>query len=432
MFIKRLYVKNFKSIKEANIQFTPFSIIVGANASGKSNLINVFRFIEDITTEGIDNAIALQGGIPYLANATLSKGSPIEIQFDIDISGEKWIKNSNAKNIGLKFQEINYKFVIQPNLKGAGYHIASDYVQLTFECHKLNLVSSRIKDSTPMGIKIIFVFEKKTVKSSIQSQSIISSDNNNDIDAEVLKKLQNDDMAYLFSKMVNEDKKELMLYRLAILFPPFFSENTFIRIFDFDPKELKKASSMASVSMLSENGANMASVLQNILRTKENRKKLTSILNDFLPFIENISIESNLDKSFSYKLKENYSNRSFYANFLSDGTVSVIAIIIALYFEERSNIIILEEPERNIHPKLLFNLLSSAEDVAKEKQVIITTHNPEFLRHAKIENVRLVIRDSEGYTLIKSPETSSIVQCFLKNDLGLDDLFLQDLLGEDE
>jgi AAA15 family ATPase/GTPase len=75
MFIKRLYVKNFKSIKEANIQFTPFSIIVGANASGKSNLINVFRFIEDITTEGIDNAIALQGGIPYLANATLSKGS---------------------------------------------------------------------------------------------------------------------------------------------------------------------------------------------------------------------------------------------------------------------------------------------------------------------------------------------------------------------
>jgi predicted ATPase len=231
--------------------------------------------------------------------------------------------------------------------------------------------------------------------------------------------------------MVNEDKKELMLYRLAILFPPFFSENTFIRIFDFDPKELKKASSMASVSMLSENGANMASVLQNILRTKENRKKLTSILNDFLPFIENISIESNLDKSYSYKLKENYSNRSFYANFLSDGTVSVIAIIIALYFEERSNIIILEEPERNIHPKLLFNLLSSAEDVAKEKQVIITTHNPEFLRHAKIENVRLVIRDSEGYTLIKSPETSSIVQCFLKNDLGLDDLFLQDL-GEDE
>jgi hypothetical protein len=36
------------------------------------------------------------------------------------------------------------------------------------------------------------------VKSSIQSQSIISSDNNNDIDAEVLKKLQNDDMLIFF------------------------------------------------------------------------------------------------------------------------------------------------------------------------------------------------------------------------------------------
>lgn len=60
-----------------------------------------------------------------------------------------------------------------------------------------------------------------------------------------------------------------------------------------------------------------------------------------------------------------------YANFISDGTVSIIAIILALYFELDSEIIILEEPERNIHPKLLKNLLSSAEDVSSEKQVII-------------------------------------------------------------
>jgi hypothetical protein len=30
-------------------------------------------------------------------------------------------KKFKRKNIGLKFQEINYKFVIQPNLKGAGF-----------------------------------------------------------------------------------------------------------------------------------------------------------------------------------------------------------------------------------------------------------------------------------------------------------------------
>ena len=170
--------------------------------------------------------------------------------------------------------------------------------------------------------------------------------------------------------------------------------------------------------------------MNSILRTKENRKKLTTLLNEFLPFVDGITIENNFDKSFSYKVQEKFSNKAFHANFLSDGTVSLLAIIIALYFEELSNVIILEEPERNIHPKLLSSLLESAEDVSEEKQVIITTHNPEFLKHAKIDNVRLVQRDADGYTLISTPGNSEAVRCFVENDLGLDDLFLQDMLGE--
>lgn len=246
----------------------------------------------------------------------------------------------------------------------------------------------------------------------------------------VVASLNDDRTATHFCEWVNEDKDEMMLYRLSFLLPPSFSEDKFIRIFDFDPKELKRSSSMVSTKDLTENGSNMASVLQNILRSKENRSKLTMLLNEYLPFINGISIENNLDKSFSYKVKENYSSKPFHANFLSDGTVSILAIIVALYFEESSNIVVLEEPERNIHPKLLANLLSSAEDVAKEKQVIITTHNPEFLKHAKVENVRLVTRDNRGFTTVQAPENNISVQCFMRNDLGLDDLFLQDMLGE--
>ena len=187
---------------------------------------------------------------------------------------------------------------------------------------------------------------------------------------------------------------------------------------------------MASMKILEENGSNIASVLNNILRTKGNRKKLTTLLNEFLPFVDGVSVENNFDKSFSYKIQEKFSNRAFHANFLSDGTVSLLAIIIALYFEEMSDVIILEEPERNIHPKLLSNLLASAEDVSSEKQVIITTHNPEFLKHVDIKNVRFVQRDTNGYTLLSTPSDNKAVSCFMQNDLGLDDLFLQDMLGE--
>ena len=427
MYISKLRIKNFKSIAFAEIDFNPLTMLVGANASGKSNLINVFRFISNVATDGIDNAIALQGGIPYLANASLPKGTPIEIGFKLDLTNEGWIR-SVSKTIGLEIKTIDYSFVIQPNLKGGGYHILSDNLVLTFDYFKCDLTAKKEDRYTPTGIQYALIAEKRSAKSTIQLKHLFEPYNENDADLHTA--VNNDITPRVFARLCNEDKKELMLYRISMLLPAHFSENTFIRIFDFDPKELKKSSSMASMKILEENGSNIASVLNNILRTKENRKKLTILLNEFLPFIDGISIENNLDKSFSYKVQEKYTNRAFHANFLSDGTVSLLAIIIALYFEELSNIIILEEPERNIHPKLLSNLLTSAEDVSVEKQVIITTHNPEFLKHIDIKNVRLIQRDEQGFTLISAPGSSKVVRHFMENDLGLDDLFLQDLLGE--
>lgn len=425
MFISKLTIKNFKSIASAEIEFEPLTMLVGANASGKSNIINVFRFISDIATDGIDNAIALQGGIPYLANASLPKGTPIEIAFSLDLSNEGWVRSPGDKGTGMEIKRIDYHFVIQPNLKGGGYHIAADELTLAFNCLNVDLSAKKDKRYTPIGVQYSLVAEKKSAKASIQLRHVLTPVN------DTMQEIVEDDITpRVFVRLCNEDKKELMLYRFSMLLPAHFSESTFIRIFDFDPKELKKSSSMASMKILEENGSNIASVLNSILRTKENRKKLTTLLNEFLPFIDGISIENNFDKSFSYKVHEKFSNRAFHANFLSDGTVSLLAIIIALYFEDLSNIIILEEPERNIHPKLLANLLASAEDVSNEKQIIITTHNPEFLKHIDIEKVRLIQRDVQGYTLTSTPSNSETVKCFMRNDLGLDDLFLQDMLGE--
>ena len=427
MFISKLKIKNFKSIKDAEIEFEQLTMLVGANASGKSNLVNVFRFISNIATDGIDNAIALQGGIPYLANASLPKGTPIEIGFTLDLSNEGWLRSAE-RSLALEIKKIDYNFVIQPNLKGGGYHIISDSAILTFDYLKYDPAAKKEDRYISTGIQYSLVAERKSAKSAIQLQHIFTP--SIEADEKINEAVNKDITPQVFARLCSEDKKELMLYRISILLPAHFSESTFIRIFDFDPKELKKSSSMASMKILEENGSNIASVLNNILRTKENRKRLTVLLEEFLPFVDGVSVENNLDKSFSYKVQEKFSNRAFHANFLSDGTVSLLAIIIALYFENLSNIIILEEPERNIHPKLLGNLLSSAEDVSEEKQVLITTHNPEFLKHIKIENVRLIQRDVDGYTLVSSPADNETVKCFMKNDLGLDDLFLQDMLGE--
>ena len=428
MLIEHIHVRNFKSIKEATLNLEPLTVIVGANAAGKSNIINVFRFISNIITVGIDNAIALQGGIPYLTNACLKKGTPIEISFTVNLSSEGWVRHSDIKHIGFEIERIHYHFIIQPNLRGNGYHIYRDTLQFDFKCMKVNASAKKEDRYTDMSESLTFLLDRKTPESSVKVS--FSFSDNSSFDNDTKEKIKQDTSAFFFCKLANENKKELMLYRMALLLPPFFSEDSLIRIFDFDPRVLKASSSMVSIRRLNEDGSNLALVLRGILNTKEKRKKLTTLLNEFLPFVESITVENNLDKSVSYKLQEKYSNKSFHANFLSDGTVSVLAIIIALYFEAESNVIILEEPERNIHPKLLPDFLASAEDVSTEKQVIITTHNPELLKHSSISNVRLVTRDKTGFSIVSSPKDSETVQRFIKNDLGLDDLFIQDLLGD--
>lgn len=428
MLIEHIHVRNFKSIKEATLNLEPLTVIVGANAAGKSNIINVFRFISNIITVGIDNAIALQGGILYLTNACLKKGTPIEISFTVNLSSEGWVRHSDIKHIGFEIERIHYHFIIQPNLRGNGYHIYRDTLQFDFKCMKVNASAKKEDRYTDMSESLTFLFDRKTPESSVKVS--FSFSDNSSFDNDTKEKIKQDTSAFFFCKLANENKKELMLYRMALLLPPFFSEDSLIRIFDFDPRVLKASSSMVSIRRLNEDGSNLALVLRGILNTKEKRKKLTTLLNEFLPFVESITVENNLDKSVSYKLQEKYSNKSFHANFLSDGTVSVLAIIIALYFEAESNVIILEEPERNIHPKLLPDFLASAEDVSTEKQVIITTHNPELLKHSSISNVRLVTRDKTGFSIVSSPKDSETVQRFIKNDLGLDDLFIQDLLGD--
>ena len=402
-------------------------MLVGANAAGKSNIINVFRFIQSIIVDGLDNAIALQGGIQYVANANLPKGEKIEISFTIDLQNEKWMRHIQNSKFALRVQSIEYKFIIQPNKRGLGYHIDYDCVEISYDCFSYDQSAAKDDRYAELNIKYNTSFERRKSNSNIKTSYVISPETSDENLKNILKK---DNASSFFSFLVNEEKNELMLTRIALLLPPVFSENTFIRIFDFDPRELKKSSSMASVKILDENGSNLASILQTILRSKEKNKKLTMLLRQFLPFVEAISIENNPDKSFSYKIRECYNGKPFYAHFLSDGTVSIIALILSLYFEDHSNIIILEEPERNIHPRLLARLVSSAEDVSKEKQVIITTHNPEMLKHAELANVRLVSRKSDGKTIVNTSNESCKVQEFLKNDLGLDDLFLQGLLEE--
>ncbi|WP_456439167.1 AAA family ATPase, partial [Caldithrix abyssi] len=64
--ITKIDVKNFKSFDHLNIELSNFNVVIGPNASGKSNFVQIFRFLKDIEQLGLENAVSLQGGVEYL------------------------------------------------------------------------------------------------------------------------------------------------------------------------------------------------------------------------------------------------------------------------------------------------------------------------------------------------------------------------------
>ena len=120
-------------------------------------------------------------------------------------------------------------------------------------------------------------------------------------------------------------------------------------------------------------------------------------------------------------------NKYLPASLISDGTINLTALIIALYFEKKQ-ICIVEEPERNIHPYLISKVIDMMKDASQNKQIIISTHNPEIVKYAGLENILLVSRDKDGFSTITRPVEKDEIKIFLENEMGIEELYVQNLL----
>ena len=67
-------------------------------------------------------------------------------------------------------------------------------------------------------------------------------------------------------------------------------------------------------------------------------------------------------------------------------------------------------------------------DASQQKQILVTTHNPEFVKYAGLENILLVYRDKNGYSKISRPADKNEIKEFLKNDIGIEELYIHNLL----
>ncbi len=91
MMIKRLKVKNWRNFRELDVPLRERQFIVGANASGKSNLLDIFRFLRDIVKAeggGLQKAVKDRGGVSKIRCLAARQDPEIEIEIHLADNAE--------------------------------------------------------------------------------------------------------------------------------------------------------------------------------------------------------------------------------------------------------------------------------------------------------------------------------------------------------
>jgi predicted ATPase len=142
------------------------------------------------------------------------------------------------------------------------------------------------------------------------------------------------------------------------------------------------------------------------------------------------------DKSFKrIGLTNSRQNTIYWANELSEGTLYFIALLCIINQPNPPKLLLLEEPEKGIHPRRIFEVIQFIFRLAEEKdvQVIMTTHSPIVVDMFKDmpESVFIFDKDDEGATHVKNLQRDIIEPETEKSkELGIEPYHYTDSLGD--
>ena len=82
------------------------------------------------------------------------------------------------------------------------------------------------------------------------------------------------------------------------------------------------------------------------------------------------------DNRLLLQVKDAPFDRPVMAKFASDGTLKMLAYLVVLYDPSPPQLIGIEEPENQLHPRLLAELVEECRGASERTQLMITTHSP--------------------------------------------------------
>lgn len=150
---------------------------------------------------------------------------------------------------------------------------------------------------------------------------------------------------------------------------------------------------------LSQTGDNLPNVIQYL--REQHPERLDAILDTLrrrVPRLQTVTADPTPDGRLLLQIKDAPFDRPVLARFASDGTLKLLAYLTVLHDPHPPQLIGIEEPENQLHPRLLPELAEECRAAAERTQLMVTSHSPFFVNELRPEEVWVLYRDERGYT----------------------------------
>jgi predicted ATPase len=403
--IESLHLKRFKNFQDATLTLGPLTILIGANASGKSNIRDAFLFLHGIG-RGYNLAEIL--GEKYIGGERAwsgIRGGLREVAYLGSDSFELGFHSALSSKASPARPYREYRIEVSVGIEGAKPpRIISESLWGLG-----SIVRRESADTFEVGFKTLSKLYKNSIFVSLYPSKLGAKKNPTarpySYHAPVVFQVAVDDEAdskggRAFSRMIVQELESF-------------------RFLDLSPAQMR-VPSLLGLTTLGDRGENLSSVLAAICEDPAQKEVLLAWVRKLTPMdVDDLRFDQDAAGRILLRLVEK-DGRSVSALSASDGTLRFLAILAAIFGPEPASFYFIEELENGIHPTRLGLLVDLIEHQAKRRniQIVATSHSPQllqFLSEESLEHASLVYRlpdhpDGRIKRIVDIPEARRVIR----------------------
>ena len=381
--LSSLKLTNFKNFANESIRFGPFTVIVGANAAGKSNLRDAIRFLHGI---GRNYTLA------EIAGGKVNAGGQRE--WEPVRGGTSELIRYGCRSFRLDLKMRSHEDIIEYGLEVGMNGSHPDQLSVIKEHFIFN--DNLVYDSHPHGDSIqdqddsMELFVRMAKIGNQRHGHTVTLSREKPIATQIH---ESRDMSALQAHItpVNRMMNSLML----------------INFFDLLPDRMRKPTSLG-LTTLGDHGENLPAVLMEICKDDRNRTFIADWISEFTPMhVKDLEFLKD-PNALVHLIIRDRNDEKVSAHSASDSTLRILSILAILFGQSADHSYFFEEISRGIHPARIQLLLTLIQKYTQDGkvQVVTTTYSPTMLamlNDEAFEDASIIARIDESADAIIRP-----------------------------